>query len=78
MRKTYWVTRDTQTGFNDDVYTLWRKKPLYGEIWGDWNSCSSDAIAEFCPKIFEKLTGMKLKGGLKSIRKIKGFKPIKA
>lgn len=68
--KVYWVTRDGLGG-----YSLWSKKPFY--VKGDEYWCNHYRLYSLSPNHFESLTDIKLKGGPKSIIKIKGFKVVK-
>lgn len=68
--KEFWVTRDR----NDEMVSFWRSEPKHISIgWGyGYRVCMLRADA------LETLTGIKLKGGPRSIIKIKGFKPIRS
>lgn len=69
--KYYWVTRER---YGAGWYNIYDEKPQfqYDRRW------EGMIIETFCPFYFEKLTGIKLKGGPRGIIKIRGFKPIKA
>ncbi len=60
-----WITRD-ESPIRDD-YAVWSRKPVR-KVAGCWVRPAGDnggsiVIAEFCPKTFHKLTGIRLRKG---------------
>lgn len=71
-RKRYWITRAEESG----LYYLWLTKPEYNRNNNKWTS-DRDFAALLFDDTFEPLTGIKLKGGPKSIICISGFRAVR-
>ncbi len=63
--KYFWITRDKPKG----AYDTWTKKPYWNKEKNRWYDDDKSDWETFCPRVFERFTGIYLTGGPRSITK---------